>query len=106
MTGELSRRLARWKCNGGEDASYLQLDEKTPEASLHPGIDHAFLLRRIDGRGWNLDFGLGGLVSEIPFCQNACSNLFGKNEERQYLVGSFSGALSSQKVTEEFIKVG
>jgi len=29
----------------------------------------------------------------------------GKNVERQYLVGSFTGAVSSQKVTEEFIKV-
>ncbi len=31
--------------------------------------------------------------------------LAGKNPKRQYLVGSFSGALSSQKVTEEFTKV-
>ena len=29
------------------------------------------------------------------------SNLDGKNDGRQYLVGSFSGALSSQRVTEE-----
>ncbi len=28
-----------------------------------------------------------------------------KTHEEQYLAGSFSGALSSQKVTEEFIKV-
>ncbi len=42
---------------------------------------------------------------EIPFCGDVLSNLRGKNSERQYLVGSFSGALSSQKVTEEFIKV-
>ena len=33
-TGELSRGLARWKYNTGEDAGYLQLDEKTPEALL------------------------------------------------------------------------
>ena len=32
-------------------------------------------------------------------------NLDGKNGEEQYLAGSFSGALSSQRVTEEFIKV-
>ena len=106
MTGELSRRPARWKYNTGEDAGYLQLDEKTLEALLQLDIECIVVLRSIDGRGWNPDLGLGGLVSEIPFCQNVCSNLFGKNEQRQYLVGSFSGALSSQKVTEEFIKVG
>ena len=42
---------------------------------------------------------------EIPFCDDVFSNPDGKNGGRQYLVGSFSGALSSQKVTEEFIKV-
>jgi hypothetical protein len=50
-------------------------------------------------------FGHALLVSEIPFCNYVFSNLVGKNHERQYLMGSFSGALSSQKVTEEFIKV-
>jgi hypothetical protein len=45
------------------------------------------------------------LVSEIPFLLDVCSNPNGKNGGRQYLVGSFSGALSSQKVTEESIKV-
>ena len=30
----------------------------------------------------------------------------GKNHREQCLVGSFSGAESSKKVTEEFIKVG
>lgn len=43
---------------------------------------------------------------EIPFCEIVCANLCGKTIERQYLAGSFSGALSSQKVTEECIKVG
>ena len=33
-TGELSWEIARWKYNTGEDAGYLQLDEKTPEALL------------------------------------------------------------------------
>ena len=32
---------------------------------------------------------------------NILSNLCGKNEKEQYLMGSFGGALSSQKVTEE-----
>ena len=32
---------------------------------------------------------------EIPLCAIVCANLFGKTGERQYLVGSFSGALSS-----------
>ena len=105
MTGELSRGPARWKCNSGEDAAYLQLDEKTPEASLQLGIECTFLLRRIGGRLWSGPFGDRGVVSEIPLCMDVHSNLDGKNDEKQYLVGSFSGALSSQKVTEEFIKV-
>ncbi len=105
MTGELSRGLARWKYNTGEDAGYLQLDEKTLEASLQLGIEYTFLLRSIDGRIWSVDFGLHGFVSEIPLCFDVYSNQYGKNVLRQYLVGSFSGALSSQKVTEEFTKV-
>jgi hypothetical protein len=50
-------------------------------------------------------FGSVILVSEIPILHNISSNPGGKNDGRQYLVGSFSGALSSQKVTEESIKV-
>ena len=42
-----------------------------------------------------MDLGSCGVVSEIPFCQNVFSNLDGKNGEKQYLMGSFSGALSS-----------
>ena len=34
------------------------------------------------------------------------SNLRGKNAREQCLVGSFSGAESSKRVTEESIKVG
>lgn len=105
MTGELSRGPARWKCSSGEDAAYLQLDEKTPEALLQLGIVCTLLLRSIEGRLWSADFGLRGVVSEIPFCIDVHTNLSGKNDEGQYLAGSFSGALSSQKVTEEFIKV-
>ncbi len=45
------------------------------------------------------------LVSEIPLCLWICSNRDGKNVARQYLVGSFTGAVSSQIVTEEFTKV-
>ncbi len=95
MTGELSRRPARWKYNTGEDAGYLQIDEKTLEASLQLGIEYTFLLRSIDGRIWSVDFGLHGFVSEIPFYKSVYSNLRGKNSQEQYLVGSFSGALSS-----------
>ena len=105
MTGELSQGLARWKYNTGEDAGYLQLDEKTLEALLQLGIDYTFVLRSIGGRGWSGDFGFRGLDSEIPLCTSVYSNLNGKNGEEQYLVGSFSGALSSQIVTEEFTKV-
>ena len=95
MTGELSRRFARWKCNSGEDAAYLQLDEKTPEALLQLGIEDMFLLRSIVVRLWSFVLGWNGVVSEIAIFENIFSNLVGKNDERQYLAGSFSGALSS-----------
>jgi hypothetical protein len=95
MTEQLSRGLARWKYNTGEDAGYLQLDEKTLEALLQLDIECTLLLRSIDGRLWSLPLGVDGVVSEIPFCIDVHSNLNGKNDERQYLVGSFSGALSS-----------
>jgi len=95
MTGELSRGTARWKYNTGEDAGYLQLDEKTPGALLQLGIECVFLLRSIGGRLWSLPFGVDGVVSEIPLFKEAHSNLYGKNVQRQYLVGSLSGALSS-----------
>ena len=39
MTKQLSRRPVRWKYNTGEDAGYLQLDEKTLEALLQLGTD-------------------------------------------------------------------
>ena len=95
MTGELSRGIARWKYNTGEDAGYLQLDEKTPEALLQLGIEDTFLMRSVGGRIWSLPFGVDGSDSEIPLFKNVFSNFVGKNGERQYLVGSFSGALSS-----------
>ena len=38
------------KIRTGEDAGYLQLDEKTLEALLQLGIEHVFQLRSIDGR--------------------------------------------------------
>ena len=41
------------------------------------------------------DLGCPLLVSEIPIFVIICSNLYGKNGERQYLVGSFTGAVSS-----------
>ena len=102
MSGELSRGPARWKYSTGEDAGYLQLDEKTPEALLQLDIEYVDTLRSIDGRGWDFGFGWNGLVSEIPFCVLAYSNHSGKNAARQYLAGSFTGAVSSQRVTEEF----
>jgi len=95
MTRELSRGLARWKYTTGEDAGYLQLDEKTPEALLQLGIVNIVLLRSIGGRLWSFPFGEGGVVSEIPLCKIIFTNLNGKNGRGQYLVGSFSGALSS-----------
>ena len=95
MTGELSRGLARWKYNTGEDAGYLQIDEKTPEALLQLGIENMLLLRSIVVRLWSPPFGAGGVISEIAILFDVISNLGGKNDERQFLVGSFSGALSS-----------
>ena len=67
MTGELSRGFVRRKYNTGEDAGYLQLDEKTPEALLQLDIGCTNRLRSIDGRGYDEDFGSHLLVSEIPF---------------------------------------
>ena len=95
MTGELSRRPARWKYNTGEDAGYLQIDEKTLEALLQLDIEHMVSMRSIGGRGYTEGFGSTVLVSEIPLFAIICSNLYGKNVERQYLVGSFTGAVSS-----------
>ena len=106
MTGELSRGLARWKYNTGEDAGYLQLDEKTLGALLQFYIECMFQLRSVDGRLWSFVLGRNGVADETPFFCDIHSNPRGKNEWRQYMMGSFSGALSSQKVTEEPIKVG
>ncbi len=53
------------------------------------------ILRSIERRGYVHDFGCVILVSEILFFMNIYSNLHGKNGERQYLVGSFTGAVSS-----------
>jgi len=91
-TGQLSRRLARWKYNSGEDAGYLQLDEKTPEALLQLDIARVFAMRSVDGRLWSPDFGWDGAESETPFLVDARANLKGQNREGQYLVGSFGGA--------------
>jgi hypothetical protein len=79
MSGELSRRVTRWKYNTGEDAGYLQLDEKTLEALLQLDIEYMFALRSVDGRIWSLSFGVDGSASEIPFFLNIYSNLYGKN---------------------------
>ena len=95
MTGELSRGPARWKYNTGEDAGYLQLDEKTPGALLQLDIENMFCMRRIVVRGYVFVFGRRILDSEIAILFDIFSNLGGKNDERQFLVGSFSGALSS-----------
>ena len=92
-TGELSRGLARWKYNTGEDAGFLQLDEKTPEALLQLGIEDMFLLRSIGGRGYVLVLGSGLLVSEIPLCNDIFSNLSAKTDRdsawRAVLVGRY-----------------
>ena len=105
-TGELSQREARWKCDTREDAGYRQQDEKTPEALLYFDIVIKVLMRRVVGRLWSSDFGWNGAKSETPIFKILIPNLFRKTEWGQCLKGSFSGAESSKKVTEEFIKVG
>ncbi len=73
----------------------MQIDEKTLEALLQLDIEYMLILRSIVGRGYVHDFGCVILVSEIPIFMIIYSNLYGKNVERQYLVGSFTGAVSS-----------
>ena len=103
-TGELSQRGARWNCNIGEDADYLRLDEKTPGALLYLDIGLSLQMRSIGGRLWSSGFGQNGVASEIPLFWNVGSNP--GYTGRHYQVGSLSGALSTQRVTVEFIKVG
>ena len=52
-----------------------------------------------------MDSGPYGVASEIPPSSLAQSNLDGKNGQGPCVVGSLSGALSSQTVTEEHTKV-
>ena len=63
-------------------------------------------MRSVVGRLWKFDFGQTGAANETPIFRVLKSNLNGKNVWKQCLAGSFNGALSSKKVTEEFIKVG
>ena len=53
-----------------------------------------FCIRRIVVRGYGFVLGRNLLDSEIAILFDIFSNLGGKNDERQFLVGSFSGALS------------
>ena len=46
-SGELSQRGARGKCSSSEDAAYLRLDGKTPEALLFVDIGLSFLMRSV-----------------------------------------------------------
>ncbi len=63
-------------------------------------------MRSVVGRLRRFDFGRAGVNNETPIFKILNSNLGGKNDRGQCLAGSFSGAESSQRVTEEFIKVG
>lgn len=89
MTGKLSRGLARWKYSTGEDAGYLQLDEKTLEALLQLDFEYMFLMRSVDGRIWSFSFGEDGSASEIPFFKNIYSNLDGKKRRETESGGQF-----------------
>ena len=62
-------------------------------------------MRSIVGRLRSPAFGRDGAVSEIPIFHLLVSNLARKTRWRQCLAGSLSGADSSKRVTEEFIKV-
>ena len=53
-----------------------------------------------------MPFGADGLDNETAIFRFLNSNLNGKNVREQCLVGSLNGAFSSQRVMEEFIKVG
>ena len=54
---------------------------------------------------WSYAFGHNGGDDETAIFKILKSNPSGKNAEEQCLVGSFNGALSSKRVTEESIKV-
>jgi len=95
MSGELSRGTARWKYSTGEDAGYLQIDEKTPEALLQLGIAFIRLLRSIGGRGWSSALGIVDSKYEIPLFKRVSANVYRKIVRRQYLAGSFTGAVPS-----------
>ena len=69
-SGELSRRLARWKYSIGEDADYLQLDEKTLEALLQLDFGYMFLMRSVVGRIWSAALGRRGSDDETPIFKN------------------------------------
>ena len=79
---------------GGEDAAFLQLDEKTPEALLQFGIGITGALRSVRGRLWSRDFGLYGAANATPLFVTVIPNFLRETQERQYLMGSFGGALS------------
>ena len=73
-TRRLSQRRARWKCNSGKDAGYLQQDEKTPEALLQLGIVFCVWIRSVAGRIWSPGFGLDGSANETPVFQMLYTN--------------------------------
>ena len=81
MTGELSRRPARWKYSTGEDAGYLQIDEKTPEALLQLDIAYTIVLRSIDGRGLMASI-LVGVYSSVKYHSPFLYELTGADKNR------------------------
>ena len=70
----LSQRGARWKCNTSEDAGYLRLDGKTPEALLFVDIGLSFLMRSVVASLWSGIFGCRGGDNETAIFENDNSN--------------------------------
>ena len=99
MMWRLSWRCTRRKCKCREDATYPQLDEKTPWSFTI--VWYWYITSLVQYR-WEPKGD-----SEIPPLRSDVSNLFPWiGEERQYLMGSLTGAVASQNVTEAFTKVG
>ena len=69
-------------------------------ALLQLGIALELRLRRIGGRLRTWASGLGGVAGEIPLCLSFDSNLARKPGRGPCQVGSLTGAVASQRVTE------
>ena len=74
---------------GGEDAAFLQLDEKTPEALLQLGIGITGVLRSVSGSLCNESLGSCGVVNATPLFTTVVSNFCGQNRRKTVPGGQF-----------------